>query len=69
LIATPADDVLDRTAEIVEAERKASQSTPVESQIEADGLDEVSARARPRGLARVGHWLQRAWQFFVTQTF
>ena len=26
-------------------------------------------RARPRGLARVGHWLQRAWQFFVTQTF
>ena len=26
-------------------------------------------RARPRGLARVGHWLQRAWQFFVTQSF
>ena len=69
MIATPADDVLDRTVEIVEAEKKASQSTPVESQIEADGLDEVSVRARPRGLARVGHWLQRAWQFFVTQTF
>jgi two-component system sensor histidine kinase ChvG len=69
LIGTPADDVLDRTAEIVEAEKKASQSTPVESQIEADGLDEASVRARPRGLARVSHWLQRAWQFFVTQTF
>jgi two-component system sensor histidine kinase ChvG len=69
LIETPADDVLDRTLEIVEADKKASQSTPVESPIEADGLDEVSVRARPRGLARVGHWLQRAWQFFVTQTF
>ena len=55
--------------EIVEAEKKAPQSTPVESQIEADGLDEVSVLVRPRGLARVGHWLQRAWQFFVTQTF
>jgi two-component system sensor histidine kinase ChvG len=61
--------VLDRTAEIAEAEKKASQPTPVESQTEADGLDEVSVRARPRGLARVGHWLQHAWQFFVTQTF
>ncbi len=69
MIATPADNVLDRTVEIVEAEKKASQSTPVESQIEADSLDEVSVRARPRGLARVSHWLQRAWQFFVTQTF
>ncbi len=69
MIGTPADDVLDRTVEIAEAEKKASQSTPVESQIEADGLDEGSARARPRGVARVGHWLQRAWQFFVTQTF
>ncbi len=69
MIATPADDVLDRTAEIVEAEKKASQSTLVESEIEADGLDEASARPRPRGLARVSHWLQRAWQFFVTQTF
>jgi two-component system sensor histidine kinase ChvG len=69
LIGTPADDVLDRTVEIAEAEKKASQSTPVESQIEADGLDEGSVRAHPRGLARVGHWLQRAWQFFVTQTF
>ncbi len=61
--------MLDRTAEIAEAEKKASQPTPFESQTEADGLDEVSVRARPRGLARVGHWLQRAWQFFVTQTF
>jgi two-component system, OmpR family, sensor histidine kinase ChvG len=69
LIGTPADDVLDRTVEIAEAEKKASQSTPVEGQIEADSLDEGSVRARPRGLARVGHWLQRAWQFFVTQTF
>jgi two-component system, OmpR family, sensor histidine kinase ChvG len=69
LIGTPADDVLDRTVEIVEAEKKASQSTPVESQIETDGPDQVSVGARPHGLARIGHWLQRAWQFFVTQTF
>ncbi len=61
--------MLDRTAEIVGAEKKAPQSTPVESQIEAEGLDEVSVLVGPRGLARVGHWLQRAWQFFVTQTF
>jgi len=61
--------VLDRTAEIVGAESKAPPATPAESQIEADGLDEASARAGPRGLASVAHWLQRVWQFFVTQTF
>ncbi len=68
-IGTPADDVLDRTAEIVEAERKALPSTPVEGQVEADGLDEAPARAHPRGLARIANWLQHAWQFFVNQSF
>ncbi len=69
LIGTPADDVLDRTAEIVGAEGKAPPASPAESQIEADGLDEALVRARPRGFGTVVHWLQRAWQFFVTQTF
>jgi two-component system, OmpR family, sensor histidine kinase ChvG len=61
--------VLDRTVESPEAEKKASQSTLAESQTEADGLEGASARVRPRGFARASHWLQRAWQFFVTQTF
>jgi two-component system sensor histidine kinase ChvG len=44
-------------------------STPVEAQIEAEGLDEAPVRMRVRGLARVAGWLQRAWQFFITQSF
>ncbi len=61
--------MLDRTVEIAGAERKAPPSTQVEGQIEADGPDEASAPGRPRGLARAAHWLQRAWQFFVNQSF
>jgi two-component system sensor histidine kinase ChvG len=69
LIGTPADDVLDRTAEIAGAGREPQLSTEVEAQIEANTLDEAPARLRPHGLARVGDWLQRAWQFFITQSF
>jgi two-component system sensor histidine kinase ChvG len=62
--------VLDRTAEIAGAGSQAHASTQVEAQIEADALDEAAAaRLRPHGLARVGDWLQRAWQFFITQSF
>ncbi len=34
-----------------------------------DGLDEADARAQRYGFARLGDWVQRAWQFFVTQSF
>jgi two-component system sensor histidine kinase ChvG len=61
--------VLDRTAEIAGAGREPQLSTEVEAQIEANTLDEAPARLRPHGLARVGDWLQRAWQFFITQSF
>jgi two-component system, OmpR family, sensor histidine kinase ChvG len=61
--------VLDRTAEIAGARRRADLSTQVEPQIESDTLDEAPARPRLHGLARIGNWLQRAWQFFITQSF
>ena len=75
MIETPADDVLDRTAERAGAASEASMEaapcleTPIESQAESDGLDEAELRPQPRGFARVGNWLQRAWQFFITQSF
>ena len=61
--------MLDRTAEIVGAEKKAPPSTPVESQIEAEGLDEVSALVRPRGLARVGQLAAARVAVLRHQTF
>ena len=57
--------MLDRTAEIAEARKEAHAS----SHVEASSLDEAPARIRPHGLARIGDWLQRAWQFFITQSF
>jgi two-component system sensor histidine kinase ChvG len=69
VIGTPADEVLDRTAEIARAATEARISTEVEAQIAADGLDTAAARPRLHGLARVGDWLRRAWQFFITQSF
>ncbi len=67
MIGTPADDVLDRTAEMAGAPE--AQSLEIAPQIAADGLDEAAAQPRPNGLARVGSWVQRAWQFFITQSF
>jgi len=75
MIETPADDVLDRIAERAGAESQASMEAepridnPIESQAESAGLDEAELRPQPRGFARVGDWLQRAWQFFITQSF
>ncbi len=71
-IETPADDVLDRTAERASTEPEPQAEPRVDHQIEGQadgGLDEAAARARPHGMARVGDWLQRAWQFFITQSF
>ena len=60
-IETPADDVLDRTADA-----KTSTATAVENQNESQsaGLVEVTARHS----AGVGAWLARGWQFFITQS-
>ena len=70
MIGTPADHVLDRTAE----HRRARHARPtpraqVEAPIEAEAIDEAPAHLRRHGLARIGGWLQRAWQFFITQSF
>jgi two-component system sensor histidine kinase ChvG len=63
--------VLDRTLETTRAGAEAHASTEaepqVENQVETDGLDD--AHPRPRGIARVGDWSRRAWQFFVSQGF
>jgi len=55
--------VLDKTADI--ADNRAPPLAPVESQAEAEAFGEAAA---PRGLTRVGDWLRRAWQFFVSQS-
>jgi two-component system sensor histidine kinase ChvG len=75
MIETPADDVLDRTAERAGPASEASMEAQprvdnlIESQAESDGLEEAELRPQPRGFARVADWLQRAWQFFITQSF
>ena len=61
--------MIDRTAEIARAGTEAHASTPVEAQIESGALDEAAARRRSFGLTRIGGWLLRAWQFFITQSF
>ena len=64
----PADDVLDRTAEIARAKMRAhaaSQDDP-----ETDG--ETPVEAPPVQTSRLAHiigWVPRAWQFFITQSF
>ena len=64
MIGTPADDVLDRTAEISEADTEASTSAPVE----AAGEGAAPARAS-NALHKIGRGLSRAWQFLITQGF
>jgi two-component system, OmpR family, sensor histidine kinase ChvG len=58
--------VLDRTVETpVSTAAEAALDSQVEGRADACGLDE--AKARRAGVAAVGEWLQRSWQFFVTQ--
>jgi two-component system, OmpR family, sensor histidine kinase ChvG len=70
-IRTPADHVLDRTADIGQNDLdhdKAPPLAPAESQVD-DAADEArDDRPRRRGFGRVLHWLRRAWQFFVNQS-
>jgi two-component system sensor histidine kinase ChvG len=58
---TPADDVLDRTADT-----EASTATAVENQNESQAASLVEATARHG--AGIGAWLARGWQFFITQS-
>jgi two-component system, OmpR family, sensor histidine kinase ChvG len=75
MIETPADDVLDRIAERTGPGSEAAMAaeprveSQIESQADSAGLDEAEPSAQSRGFARVGDWLQRAWQFFITQSF
>jgi two-component system sensor histidine kinase ChvG len=65
---TPADDVLDRTAESAGAGNDTNAPPPAEAQIEA-ALDERDANRIRYGLARIGGLLLRIWQFFIVQSF
>jgi two-component system, OmpR family, sensor histidine kinase ChvG len=70
LIETPADDVLDRLTNTAGAD-EVHVPTEAEAHIEADGRGAALLRAPLRGLRglrRIGEWLRRAFQFFVTQS-
>ncbi len=60
--------MLDRTAEGAGAGNDTNAPTPAEAQTEA-ALDERDASPPTRGLARIGGWLLRVWQFFIVQSF
>jgi two-component system, OmpR family, sensor histidine kinase ChvG len=55
--------VLDRTAE-TQASTEVAVEDQNESQSESAGLAQVKVR---RGIAGIGDWLARGWQFFITQ--
>jgi two-component system, OmpR family, sensor histidine kinase ChvG len=60
--------VLDRTAEIARAKMRAQSA----SEDASESADETPAEAKvvpARGFPRIFGWLQRAWQFFITQSF
>jgi two-component system sensor histidine kinase ChvG len=62
---TPADDVLDRTADT--ADTRTTASSPVETQVESETVEHEDVQ--PHGLDRVGDWMRRVWQFFINQSF
>jgi two-component system, OmpR family, sensor histidine kinase ChvG len=64
----PADDVLDRTAEIARAKMRAQSASQDEPESES-GTHAEAAPVPARGVVRIFGWLQRAWQFFITQSF
>jgi two-component system, OmpR family, sensor histidine kinase ChvG len=64
----PADDVLDRTAEIAQAKMRAQAASSDIPETEGEAHGEAAV-APPRGLARIVGWLPRAWHFFITQSF
>jgi two-component system, OmpR family, sensor histidine kinase ChvG len=65
----PADDVLDRTADIARAETtQAPALSPVDAEDAGAGAT-AEAPAQRHGLGTVADPLRRVWQFFITQTF
>src|SRR5271163_1447606 len=66
--ANPADDVLDRTAEIAQAKMRAQAASSGMPEAAGETPGEAAA-VPPRRLARVIGWLPRAWHFFITQSF
>src|SRR5262245_16318172 len=67
LIETPADDVLDRTIETpASTDTGLAVEDQTESRAESTGRDQD--KARRHGIAAVGDWFQRGWQFLVTQS-
>ncbi len=69
MIETPADDVLDRTAEPASTEAEPQVENQIEGQAGSAGPGNAQPRPAAHGIARIGDWLQRAWQFFITQSF
>src|ERR1700722_2857052 len=80
MIGTPANDVLDRTAENARAveQTQAPENAGVHpdsgagspfaaGQTEAEAENGVEESPTPRGLARIGNWLRRALAFFTAQ--
>jgi two-component system sensor histidine kinase ChvG len=54
-------------AQLVTTQAATQQAAP---SIESDALEDAGATLPSRsGLGRIGSWLQRAWAFFVTQSF
>jgi two-component system sensor histidine kinase ChvG len=64
----PADDVLDRTAEIARAKMRAQAASQDDSETEGEIRGEAP-RVQTSRLARIVGWVPRAWQFFITQSF
>jgi two-component system, OmpR family, sensor histidine kinase ChvG len=58
--------VLDRTIDTQASTDTGPAVDQVESRAESTGLDD--AKARRHGIAAVSDWLQRGWQFFITQS-
>src|SRR6516164_8903282 len=64
----PADDVLDRTAEIARAKMRAQAASQDDSETAGEIRGEAP-RVQTSRLARIVGWVPRAWQFFITQSF
>jgi two-component system, OmpR family, sensor histidine kinase ChvG len=64
----PADDVLDRTAETARAEASPEPELADGRTVRDEAAEQTGARTAPPGLARIGGWARRAWQFSIAQS-